>query len=313
MNEQTEGNSIPFCQGPNPDPGTPIHSTPSEAWDCHVHIFGPVEQYPFTPNRSFTPPEASLAAYRRMLAALGIAHAVIVQPSVYGTDNRCTLDSVAAAGGRWRGVAVVDPGVSEQELERLHAAGFRGVRVNVLFRGGLTLGALERLARTIAPLGWHLQLLLDGRDLVELAPRLRQLPVQIVIDHMGHVPTSAGVEHPGFQILLQLVREGRCWVKLSGAYRLSAELHYPYDDVVPFARALIEADASHMVWGSDWPHPAVSGSIPKDAQLLDLLAVWAPDTEMRRRILTENPARLYGFSAAEEGPTHRSTTSVAGG
>jgi len=114
------------------------------------------------------------------------------------------------------------------------------------------------------------------------------------------MPDSAGVEHPGFQILLQLVREGRCWVKLSGAYRLSAEPHYPYDDVVPFARALLETDASHMVWGSDWPHPAVSGSIPKDAQLLDLLAGWAPDAEMRRRILTDNPARLYGFSTAEK-------------
>ena len=298
-NERVEENSIPLCQGPNPDPGTPTDATPPEAWDCHAHIFGPIEQYPFTPHRSFTPPEASLAAYRRMLAALGIAHAVIVQPSVYGTDNRCTFDAVAAAGGGWRGVAVADPGVGERELERLHAAGCRGVRVNVLFRGGLTLDALERLARTIAPLGWHLQLLLDGRDLVELAPRLRRLPVQIVVDHMGHMPTSAGVEHPGFQTLVQLVREGRCWVKLSGAYRLSGG-PYPYHDVVPFARALIEADASHMVWGSDWPHPAVSGSIPKDAQLLDLLAVWAPGAEMRRRILTENPAQRYGFSAAGE-------------
>jgi predicted TIM-barrel fold metal-dependent hydrolase len=292
MNEGKE-HSLPSCQGPNPDPGTPIHATPPAAWDCHAHIFGPVEQYPFTPNRSFTPPEASLTAYRRMLAALGIAHAVIVQPSVYGTDNRCTFDSVSAAGGRWRGVAVVNPKVSEQELERLHAAGFRGVRVNVLFRGGLTLDALEQLGRAIAPFGWHLQLLLDCRDLVELAPRLRQLPVQIVVDHMGHLPTSAGVEHPGFQLLRQLVREGRCWVKLSGAYRVSAE-PYPYHDVVPFARALIEADASHMVWGSDWPHPAVGGSIPQDAELLDLLALWAPDAEVRRRILTENPAKLYG-------------------
>jgi len=312
MNERVEGNSIPFCQGPNPDPGTPIHSTPPEAWDCHAHIFGPVEQYPFTPNRSFTPPEAGLAAYRQMLAALDIAHAVIVQPSVYGTDNRCTFDSVTAAGGSWRGVAVVDPSVSEHELERLHAADFRGVRVNVLFRGGLTLDALEQLARAIAPLGWHLQLLLDCRDLVELAPRLRRLPVQIVVDHMGHMPTSAGVEHPGFQVLLQLVREERCWVKLSGAYRISAG-PYPYHDVVPFARALIEADASRMVWGSDWPHPSVSGAIPKGAELLDLLAVWAPDTEMRRRILVENPARLYGFSPGEKISAPRRTASVAGG
>jgi len=311
MNEQVARNSIAFCQGPNPDPGTPIHSTPPEAWDCHAHIFGPVEQYPFTRNRSFTPPEASLAAYRRMLAALGIAYAAIVQPSVYGTDNRCTLDSVVDVGGRWRGVAVVDPNVSEQELQRLHAAGFRGVRVNVLFRGGLTLEALEQLAHALAPLGWHLQLLLDCRDLVELAPRLRQLPVPIVVDHMGHMPTSAGIEHPGFQILLQLVRRGGCWVKLSGAYRISGG-PYPYHDVVPFARALIEADASRVVWGSDWPHPAVRGPIPKDAELLDLLAVWAPDAEMRRRILVENPARLYGFSAAGKSLTPGSTPCMAG-
>ena len=153
-------------------------------------------------------------------------------------------------------------------------------------------GSFDR--RSGPPLGWHLQLLLDCRDLVELAARLRQLPVQNVVDHMGHMPTSAGIEHPGFQILLQLVREGRCWVKLSGAYRISAG-PYPYHDVVPFARALIEADASRMVWGSDWPHPSVSGAIPKDAELLDLLAVWAPDAEMWRSILTVNPARLCQF------------------
>jgi predicted TIM-barrel fold metal-dependent hydrolase len=312
MNELKEGNSIPLCQGPNPDPGTPIHSTPPQAWDCHAHIFGPIARYPFTSNRSFTPPEAGPAAYRRMLAALGIAHAVIVQPSVYGADNRCTRDSVVAAGGRWRGVAVVEPSVSERELERLHADGIRGVRVNVLFRGGVTLDAIEQLAHTIAPLDWHLQLLLDCRDLVELAPRLRQLPVQIVVDHMGHVPTSAGVEHPGFQVLLQLVCDGRCWVKLSGAYRLSRG-SYPYQDVVPFARALIEADASRMVWGSDWPHPAVSGYIPKAAELLDLLAVWAPEAEMRRRILSENPARLYGLGPEGKKSTASGATCMANG
>lgn len=309
MNDRLEEESIPFCQGPNPDPGMPGHPSPPEAWDCHAHIFGRMDQYPLTANRSFTPTEASLTAYRRMLAALGIAHAVIVQPSVYGTDNRCTLDAVSAAGGLWRGVAVVDPNINEKELERLHAAGFRGVRVNVLFKGGLTLDALEQLPRKIAPFGWHLQLLLDCRDLVELAPRLRQLPVDIVVDHMGHIPTSAGVEHPGFQELLQLVRGDRCWAKLSGAYRISAEA-YPYDDVVPFARALIEADAARMVWGSDWPHPCVTGLIPKDAELFDLLAMWAPDADLRCRILTENPAVLYGYGEAERTPSHRNPTTA---
>jgi predicted TIM-barrel fold metal-dependent hydrolase len=297
MSESGKSESIPLCQGPNPDPGKPKLPPPPHAWDCHAHIFGPVEQYPFIPNRRFTPPEASLDAYRRMLSALGIAHAVIVQPSVYGTDNCCTFDAVADAGASWRGIAVVDPHVSEQKLQRLHDAGFRGVRINVLFKGGLTIHAMERVAHAIAPLRWHLQLLLDCRDLVELAPRLWQLPVQFVVDHMGHMPTAAGVDHPGFEVLLQLLREGRCWVKLSGAYRISAE-PYPYLDVVPVARALVETNPSRLVWGSDWPHPAVSGPIPKGAELLDLLALWAPDAELRRRILTDNPAQLYDFSPA---------------
>jgi predicted TIM-barrel fold metal-dependent hydrolase len=300
MSKPSSESSIPFCQGPNPDPGLPKITVPEHAWDCHAHIFGPEEQYPFATNRSYTPPEASIGAYRRMLAALGIQHAVIVQPSVYGTDNKCTANAVAASAGQWRGVAVVPPDITQDSLKRLHAAGFRGVRFNLLFKGGLALDVLETIGRAIAPLGWHLQLLLDCRDLVELAPRLRRLPVPFVVDHMGHMPTTAGLDHPGFQKLVGLVREGRCWIKLSGAYRLSAQ-EYPYSDVVPFARALVEADPSRMVWGSDWPHPAVSGSIPRDAELLDLLALWVPDAELRRRVLTENPARLYGIAAASQG------------
>ena len=157
----------------------------------------------------------------------------------------------------------------------------------------------------VAPLGWHVQLLLDGRDLVELAPRLRRLPVPIVVDHMGHMPTSVGIAHAGFQTLLQLVREGRCWVKLSGAYRLSAE-PYPYDDVVPFARALIEADATHMVWGSDWPHPAVNGANSEGCRVAGPAHAWAPDADVRRRILRKNPARLYGITETASGGTRHS-------
>jgi predicted TIM-barrel fold metal-dependent hydrolase len=227
-----------------------------------------------------------------MHAALGISHGVIVQPSFYGVDNRCTVDSVLASGGAWRGVAVAGPDMCEKELHRMHVAGFRGVRINLLFKGGLALDALERLGQTLAHFGWHLELLLDCRDLVELAPRLRRVAVPLVVDHMGHMPAGVETKHPGFQILLDMVREGRSWVKLSGAYRISQQM-YPYPDVVPFAQALVEADASRMVWGSDWPHPAVAGFIPKDADLLDLLALWVPDAEVRRRVLVENPARLY--------------------
>jgi len=246
------------------------------------------------PGRSYTPPEAGIPAYARLLRAFGFERAVIVQPSVYGTDNRCTYDAVRQSGGKWRGVAVVHAEVTRDELQALHDAGFRGVRINLLFKGGLAMEVLEKMARRIEPWGWHLQLLVDGRDLVDLAPRLRQLPVPSVIDHMGHLPAALTVKHPAFAALLSLVRAGSCWVKLSGAYRISSK-PYPYDDVVPMAQALVEAGPEQMVWGSDWPHPSFVGEMPVDAGLLDLLTEWVPDPRLRQRVLVENPARLYDF------------------
>ncbi|MGO9440406.1 MAG: amidohydrolase family protein [Terriglobales bacterium] len=300
MSDREETGAIPGCQGYNPDPGKPRLAIPAGSSDCHAHIFGPQDRYPYTPNRSYTPPEASIEAYRRMLGALGFERAVIVQPSVYGTDNRCTRDAVVASGGKWRGIAVVEPGVSDSLLAELHAAGFRGVRINLLFKGGLQLDVLERIARAIKPVGWHVQLLLDGRDLPELASRLGRLPVDIVVDHMGHMPASLGIGHAGFQTLLQLLRGGCCWVKLSGAYRISAKPQ-PYDDAVPFARALVETAADKLVFGTDWPHPSITVPMPQDASLLDLLPAWAPDEATRRLILVENPARLYDFPPARSG------------
>ena len=299
MSERGPDAAIPGCQAYNPDPGKPKLAIPAGSCDCHAHIFGPADKYPFAPNRSYTPPEAGIEAYGRMLAALGFERAVIVQPSVYGIDNRCTRDAVVASGGKWRGVAVVEPCVTESQLADLHAAGCRGVRINLLFKGGLQLNVLEQIARAIKPLGWHVQLLLDGRDLPQLADRLKRLPVDVVVDHMGHMPASLGVGHAGFQTLLELLRGGRCWVKLSGAYRISS-LPQPYDDAVPFARALVETAPDKLVFGTDWPHPSITIPMPQDAMLLDLLPTWVPDEATRRRILVENPARLYDFPAAPD-------------
>jgi predicted TIM-barrel fold metal-dependent hydrolase len=280
--------------GPHPDPGIPKEIAPAHSCDTHAHIFGPANLYPLVPGRSYTPPEASIPAYARMLSALGLERAVIVQPSVYGTDNRCTYDAVRQSGGKWRGVAVVDAEAASDELGALHEAGFRGVRINLLFKGGLAMEALEKVARRIEPWGWHLQLLVDGRDLADLAPRLRKLPVPSVIDHLGHLPAALTVKHPAFAALLSLVGAGSCWVKLSGAYRISSK-PFPYDDVVPLAQALVEANPEHLVWGSDWPHPSFVGEMPVDAGLLDLLTEWVPDARLRHRVLVENPARLYDF------------------
>jgi predicted TIM-barrel fold metal-dependent hydrolase len=229
-----------------------------------------------------------------MLGALGLRRAVIVQPSFYGTDNRRTYDAVAESRGQWRGVAVIPPDTPRQDVRRLHDAGFRGVRIALVYKGGLSVDAMEETADLIAPFGWHLQLLLDGRELVELAPRLRKLPVPIVVDHMGRVPAQLGVQHPGFQALLALMGEGNCWVKLSGPYIASGQ-GYPYNDVAPMAQALAGAAPERIVWGSDWPHTALKGPMPIDATLLDLLGTWVPDIAVRNRILTENPAKLYDF------------------
>ena len=282
------------CQGPDPDTRPPVFRAPPDACDCHFHIFGPVARYPYRSDRSFTPPEATLEAYRRMAMTLGIARCVIVQPSVYGTDNACTWAAMERLGPQCHGIAVVDEDIRTIDLERMHAAGFRGVRFNLLFRGGAKLGSLEQVARKIAALGWHIQLLIDGRALSELASRLRALPVPIVIDHMGHAPAALGSDHPGFQALLALLKEGRCWVKLSGAYRTSAE-RVPYRDVVQIAGALIESGPDRVVWGTDWPHPAFEGAMPNDADLLDLVPSWTNDAVLQRKILVDNPAALYGF------------------
>jgi len=267
---------------------------PPGACDCHFHVFGPTARFPYAEGRSFTPPEAPVDAYRALMAGLGLERAVIVQPSVYATDNRCTLDAIARLGPACRGVAVISGGESEQELSRLHDAGIRGVRFNLLYKGGPSLDALERVADRIKTFGWHVQLLVDGRELAEIRPRLAALPVDIVVDHLGHMPASCGVDHPGFRALIALAREGRSWVKLSGAYRVS-ELGSPFGDATPFAHALIAAAPERLVWGTDWPHPAYDGPAPDDALLLELLRRWAGDAERLRKILVDNPARLYGF------------------
>ena len=298
--QPVDRDGIPVCEGPDTTARRPKLKAPPGAIDCHAHIFGPVSRYPFSPKRLFTPPDVTLAQYRALLATLGIARAVLVTPSVYGMDNERQLDTLNEMKGAWRGVAVVHTDVAGAELKRLHAAGFRGVRVNLFAKSGLVLEDLEAIAARVAGLRWHVQLHCDARNLAGLAPRLRKLPVNIVFDHMGHVPASAGVGDPGFQTLLGLMKEGKFWTKLSAPYRLS-ELPCPYADVTPFAKALIAAAPDRLVWGSDWPHPAVPGHMPanfvmpNDGDLLDILALWTADAALQKKILADNPAQLYDF------------------
>lgn len=286
---------IPVCAGPDPAPRAPRFAVPPLACDTHAHVFGPAARYPYTPNRSYTPPDATFAQYRALLSTLGVERGVLVQPSVYGTDNRLLADTLRNAGPNFRGIAVLDATASDAELEALNALGVRGLRCNLLFRGGVAFADVEALARRVAPLGWHLQFLLDVSQFEHLEKRLSALPVDSVIDHMGHLPAAEGPKHPGFRALLSLLRQGRTWVKLSGSYRVTGQAAPPYGDVAPLARALIEAAPDRCVWATDWPHPQIPVAMPNDGDLMDQLADWAPDAETRRAILVDNPARLYGF------------------
>jgi 2-pyrone-4,6-dicarboxylate lactonase len=283
---------------PHPDPHPPRAFTPpAGACDAHCHVFGPAARFPFAPDRRYTPPDAGVEDLVRLHDRLGLSRAVIVQASCHGTDNAALLDALRRGGGRHAGVAMIGDATSDAELDELHAAGVRGARVNfVAHLGGAPDPAgVERTAARLAERGWHLVCHFDAADLAAWAPVLDRLPCPYVIDHMGRVDAGAGVDQPPFRALLALAVDERCWVKLSGADRLTEGGPPPYDDVVPFARALIAAAPDRVLWGTDWPHPNVR-HMPDDGDLVDLLAEFAPDEPTRNLILVDNPARLYDFA-----------------
>ncbi|PVX81648.1 amidohydrolase family protein [Paraburkholderia unamae] len=285
----------PLCQPARQSIRHPLKKAPANACDCHIHIIGPHARFPLSPSRAYTPPEASIAQYEAVQDILGTGRVVIVQASVYGTDNRCTLAALEHFGQkRARGVAVVDPSISDAELKRMHDAGVRGVRVNLVTPGGPPVAHLSALAKRIAPLGWHTQVFLNGAALPEIAPTLQALPTEVVIDHLGHVPCTWGVKHPAYDALRSLLDSGRVWLKVC-AYRSSAA-GYPFEDVDDIAANLIAYAPQRCVWGTDWPHPSFEGTIPDDGELLDAFMRWAPDPAVQQKVLVDNPAKLYQFS-----------------
>jgi len=297
MAEATERDPAPACPGPDPVSRTASrYAVPPGAVDTHAHVIGVPPDYPFVPARSYTPPAAPPDAYLRMLDATRMTYGVLVQVSVHGTDNRLMLATLRANRNRLRGIAVVPPDSAERELAGMKDAGVVGLRLNILYGGGIGFEQLESYGALCREFGWHLQFLVDAKDLVRLAPRLARLPVPFVVDHMGHFPTSRGVRDEGFRTLVSLVRDG-AWVKLSGAYRLTVE-GPPYRDTIDFARTLHEAAPERCVWGSDWPHVANWGPMMNVGDLLDLLADWVPDEHERNAVLAGNAQGLYGFNAA---------------
>lgn len=281
---------------------------PGGACDCHVHVFGPATRFPYSLSRAYTPPDASIDELAELERLLGIARIVIVHPSPYGTDNSCSLDAVRRLGARARMVAVIEPGISDEDLSEMHDAGVRGVRLN-LETGGVRDPAIARAllmeaAERVAPLGWHVQTFTNLTVLAALSDAIKSLPVPLVVDHIGHCRAELGLSQPGLSVLLDLVERRHVFVKLSGLYRVSDAAGYT--DVDPIAKALIAAGPDRCVWGSDWPHVGgkrdpkakerIQPFLPIDngVQLAALLR-WAPEAETRRLILSDTPARLYDF------------------
>ena len=299
MSNSQPNTAAPSCAPPDFKPRKPKFRFPAQACDCHAHVLGPAARYPYSPARVYTPPDCVLRDYRHMLDTLGVERAVLVQPSAYGTDNTAMLDAMKSDPARLRGVAVVGGDIADGELKRLHEAGVRGVRVNIVDvkdrkPGTLPLDALAPLARRIKPLGWHMEFLMHVDEFPDFDRLVEDFPADIVLGHLGYMRTDKGTDAAGFQALLRLVKRGQCWVKLTGPMRISSAA-LPYPDVTPYAHALTRANPERIVWGTDWPHVIIKGPMPNDGELADLLSEWIPDERLCEQVLVKNPARLYGF------------------
>jgi len=300
MTRSNSEHDIPICAPPDPHPSTPKFAFPPLACDCHAHICGPQAVYKYIPERIYSPPDALLPEYSRLLTALGCSRAVLVQPSFHGADNSAMLAAMKVAGPAFRGVAVIGDAVTAHELETMHAAGIRGARLNIVDvregKGKLPMERITHLADRIKPFGWHIEFLMHVDEFPELDVMLGQLPVDVVFGHLGYVKTEKGTASPGFQALLRLLRDGRAWVKFTGPYRISSQTP-PHADTNAFAHALAATAPERIVWGTDWPHVMTKWTIPmpNDGAIADLLLDWIPDAALRRRVLADNPAALYGF------------------
>ena len=271
----------------------PRLKAPPGTCDTHMHIYD--RRYPKAPTARIDAPDAPVSDYLKVRERLGIERTVVVQPSTYGTDNRCTIEAMKALGAGTRGVAVVDQTVTDAELERLTGLGIRGIRFFMLPGGALSWDTLETMAARVAPFGWHVQLQLDGRQLPDYEAVLARLPCDLVIDHVGKFLEPVPVEHPSFRALERLVGRG-AWVKLSAPYEVSKVGAPNYDDVGALAKALVKIAPDRMLWATNWPHPTPGVPKPDDAWMLDMLLDWVPNEAVRRKVLVDNPARLYGFS-----------------
>lgn len=280
----------------HPNPSRPEFTPPAGAVDAHCHVFGPGDRFPYAPERRYTPCDAPKEKLRELHAHLGFERSVIVQATCHGADNRALVDALRDARGLARGVATVSPDVDHEELEHLDAAGVRGVRFNFVKRlvDALPHDALMEIGRRIQPLGWHLVIYFESQDLADLGGFFASLPGTIVFDHMGRPDVTRPADGEAFDRFIELLAEnGNMWAKVSCPDRLSQSGPPSYDDVVPFAKRVVETFPDRVLWGTDWPHPNLKSHMPDDGKLVDFIPKIAATGELQRMLLVDNPMRLY--------------------
>jgi 2-pyrone-4,6-dicarboxylate lactonase len=276
-------------------PSVPKLKLPRGACDVHFHVFGPHARFPFAEKRSFTPADAPKEALFALHKHLGIDRGVMVQSAAHGFDNSAGADLIAARKGDYVGVALLPTSASREELKKLNGQGFRGARFNYMkhLGEGTPIDEVITFAKQLADIGWHLQIHMDSSLIGQMAPALRRSPVPVVIDHMGRVDASLGLNQPAFSQLVSLLEDKNIWVKVSGCERSSRQPS-PWKDAIPFARKLVEEFGDRALWGTDWPHPNLK-EVPDDGVMVDNLAEIAPSERQRQAVLVDNPARFYGF------------------
>lgn len=280
----------------HPNPSRPVFVAPPGSVDAHCHVFGPGDKFPYAPERKYTPCDAPAEKLWQLRDHLGFSRNVIVQATCHGSDNRALVDALNHSGGLARGVATVRVDVAEDELLALHQAGVRGVRFNFVKRlvDKLPYDALSKISERIAPLGWHVVIYFEAQELPDLYDFFTSLPTQVVVDHMGRPDVSKSVEGSEFGLFLKLMEDNpKFWAKVSCPERLTQQQNYDYDDVVPFARRVVESFPDRVLWGTDWPHPNMKSHTPDEGNLVDFIPRIAVTETLQRKLLVDNPMRLY--------------------
>lgn len=287
-----KGIQVPYSTGRS----NPTIKIPEDACDCHHHIYDPA-RFAYLPTDTRNQPPATVDLYRMLQRRLGLTRNVIIQPSAYGIDNSCTLDALKQMGKNARAIVVVDETITDSNLDKMNKLGVRGVRFNVSKEDELNRDTILKVSQKIKKFGWHVQFWMPADTIVKIEDTLLQLPTPIVFDHRGHLPKKDGISHPAFQVISKLLDKGNTWVKLSAPYH-DSNSENNYADTIKVGKAYVDYAPERMLWGTDWPHPSEFSArkpSPDDALMLDLLAQQAPDENVRKKILVDNPAKLFGF------------------